>query len=309
MEVKEYDNWLVCLESDNFASFIKVWFAHLASMHDIVLNNLVPEERVKLIADMHGDGVFLRKYKDEVLPQIELSESTRSSIIECYNMSKAHIKANYPEYYHLTYYKKIPDVVICQKEPVSIQQDSYLFDIIVTKTNKLCIGLLLDNNSSGNIPLMDKLKKRYISIELDLVPNKDNLWMIDDKEKFPKHLWYTLRKELWKNIKSTEGTKVYENSKFKLDKIAFLIANTYCVHVNDLQSIIYKEKIDESAQEKDIKEWFHEFTYSLRNVLFHRVVNPFDSNWSNIVKVASQALHDIVKYNIEQLKVNTLDNE
>ena len=39
----------------------------------------------------------------------------------------------------------------------------------------------------------------------------------------------------------------------------------------------------------------------LRNVLFHRVVDPFDKNWTNIVKFASQALYDIVVLNIERL--------
>lgn len=304
IEHKEYNNWLICLESDNFASFIKMWFAHLASIHDLVLKNADEEERSRFTAEMHGDGDFLRKYRDQILPELPLLDSTRSAIIECYNISKNHIKQNYPEYFHITFYKKILDSVIFNKEPISILYDSYLLDVLITKTNKLLIGLLLSENNSGQIPLLDKLKKRYISVEIELIPPKNNIWIIDDAERFYKNLWYSLRKELWKNINASEGTKAYNSAKFKLDKIAFLITNLYCKNVN-IQEIIYEEKINKEAQDKEIKDWFHEFTYALRNVLFHRVVNPFDFEWSGIVKIASQALRDFVTWNIEQLRINS----
>lgn len=309
MKIKEYDNWLICLESDNIASFIKVWFAHLASMHDIVLQCSTQDDREKLISDMRGDGVFIKKYRDTILPNVILSESTKSSIMECYKISKTLIKANYPEYYHVTYYKKIPTGPIYSKEPISIQQDSYLINIMITSTNKLVIGVLLSPNENDSIPLEDKLKKRYCAVEIDLIPTNSNLWIIDDSDKFSTHLWYCLRKALWKNIKASEGSKSYENAKIKLDKLAFLIAKNYCVNINNIQLIIYQEKINKSATDKDIKDWFHEFTYSLRNVLFHRVVNPFDSNWTNIVKITTQVLHDIVKFDIQQLKNNKNETE
>ena len=51
----------------------------------------------------------------------------------------------------------------------------------------------------------------------------------------------------------------------------------------------------------DLKEWFIGFCYSLRNVLFHRTIDPFDNRWSGVMKSCYQGLREFLLSNIKIL--------
>ena len=55
MAKRDYDNWLISLEADNFSSFIKVWFAYLATVHEIILKSVNAEEKKQLLKEMRGN--------------------------------------------------------------------------------------------------------------------------------------------------------------------------------------------------------------------------------------------------------------
>ena len=85
----DYDNWLTCLESDNFSSFIKVWFAYLATIHEIVLKSCSKEEQDELLTKENGDGIFLDKFRNNHLDDIDILDSTKSIIRLCYSTENA----------------------------------------------------------------------------------------------------------------------------------------------------------------------------------------------------------------------------
>lgn len=291
----DYDNWLISLEADNFSSFIKVWFAYLATVHEIVSKSVDANKRRLLLKDMRGDGEFLKKYRESHLPQININESTKSAITECYKISKTHIKNVYPEYYFVTYYKQIEDNILYTNQPSTIAKDNFVFKVKIEK-NHLYIGVLIDEAA----PINAFLKNRYIDTKISLEPNTKNLDILDDEEKFYRYIWENCR-PIFKSIKSKKESNDYEKISGSLSLIFQFVINT-ARHELDLYNFIYREKFRESPTESEAKEWFYEFSYNLRNVLFHRVVDPFDKNWTNIVKYASQALYDIVVLNIEKLK-------
>ena len=291
----DYDNWLISLESDNFASFIKIWFAYLASIHELVLKNAKKEAREELLA-VHGDARYLNIYRDSHLQKLLISDTTRFGIIECYKVSKEHIKNTYPEYYHVTYFKKITDLQPHNKEVIEVGKDTYSLDVSVSKSN-LHIGVLI----GGNSPVKAKIKKRYVDITIPLIPNKDSIESIDDDNAFYQSVLDNIKSVFQKQIVPREGTKDYLRVVSKIQILFTIIINEY-LKKEDIHAKIYKDKISENATDKDIKEWFHEFVYSLRNVLFHRIVDPFDSHWTRIVKLSYQALYDIVLLNIKELK-------
>ena len=72
-----------------------MWFAYLATVHEIILRSVNAEEKKQLLKEMRGDGDFLKKYKESHLHHINISESTKLSIIECYRTSKSHIQNIY----------------------------------------------------------------------------------------------------------------------------------------------------------------------------------------------------------------------
>ena len=295
MAERDYDNWLVSLEADNFSSFIKIWFAYLATVHELVLNSVSAEEKEVLLKTMRGDGDFLKNYKTNHFHKININESTKSSILECYKISKNHIKKLYPEYYFVTYYKKINDTDLYINEKSTIAKDSFTYNVKV-KANNLYINVLFDEGAPINI----FVKERFLNVKLPLVPGIDYLHILEDEDKFYRYILDS-SSSIYNYISCDEDSDDYKKTRTSLSQIFQYIFNSLRNELN-LHGYIYKEKFRDSPTENDIKEWFYEFSYSLRNVLFHRVVDPFDKQWTNIVKYASQALHDIVESNITQLK-------
>ena len=295
MPKRDYDNWLISLEADNFSSFIKVWFAYLATVHEIILKSVTAEEKKQLLKEMRGDGDFLKKYKEAHLPHINISESTKSSIIECYKASKSHIQETYPEYYFITYYRKIDDNVLYTDASAIIEQNDFTYKVKIEKDH-LFIGLLFDENA----PINALLKKRYVDAKIPLIPDVKTIEILDNEDKFYRFI-LSKCSSVSKLIGAKKDSDNYNNTFSLLSRMFQLVINKARSEL-DLYNSIYREKFRDNPTESETKEWFIEFSYSLRNVLFHRVVDPFDKKWTNIVKYASQALYDIVVLNIEKLK-------
>lgn len=295
MENHDYNNWLISLEADNFSSYIKAWFAYLATVHEIVLKTINEAEREQLVKEMRGDGDFLKRYKESHFPSISISDSTKSSIIECYRISKTCIKETYPEYFFITYYKQIGKNKLYKDEPAEIAGNMFTFNMKVEK-NSLYIGILMNDAA----PIIRCIKNKYIEIKISLLPNIDDLNILEEEDIFYRYL-LNKSNSIYKNITLGEDNEDYITIKGLLSHILQFIINK-ARHELDLYLFIYREKFRDSPTENEAKEWFYEFSYSLRNVLFHRVIDPFDKDWSKIVKYASQALYDIVALNIEILK-------
>lgn len=295
---KDYTNWLISLDSDNFSSFIKIWFAYLATIHEIVLKECSGEEKERLIHQEQGDSIFLKKYSSQYFGKLNISTSTKETIKICYYSSQIQIKEIVPQRFFILYYKKIEDVEIYNKEPITIHRDNYKLDTSI-RHNNLHIGILIEPNS----PIFAKMQDQYIELKIPLEPKlKKTLTMVENNDLFYKHL-SNQTKVLFKKIKANKNTKEYIETEKKLQVLIQIIIN-YTKDIN-LHKIIYKEKITPASTDKDAIEWLHEFSYGLRNILFHKVINPFDKEWAKIVKYTSQALYDIVMLNINILEKNT----
>lgn len=291
----DYDNWLTCLESDNFSSFIKVWFAYLATIHELVLKCCSEDEKAILESSEKGDKVFLDKFRDSYLHELVINDSTKSIIKECYESSKLQIKSVHSKKFFVLFYKRIENVDIFNKEPIVIDKDSYKFDVTI-HNKELHIGVLVNDGS----PIMSKIRNQYFYFNIPLEPtNAKELNIVENSELFYKYLSHKY-KNFFRQIKAKKGTKEYEETERKLSALIQLIVS-YLEREN-LYSIIYKEKFKSEPTNKDAVLWLHEFSYDLRNILFHKVIDPFDKKWTIIAKYASQALYDIVVLNIEKLK-------
>lgn len=291
----DYDNWLTCLESDNFSSFIKVWFAYLATIHEVVLKSCTKEEQNELLSKENGDGVFLDKFRDNHLNDIDILDSTKSIIRLCYDSSKQQIRKIHSRRFFVLFYRKIENVNIFDKESLVVEKDKYKFDTSI-HNNELHIGVLVDNKS----PIFSKIRNQYFSFNIPLEPSSDKeLNIVEDGDLFYKHVSHKY-KTFFRQIKARKGTKEYEETERKLSTLIQLIVSY--LKREDIHSIIYKEKFKAEPTNKEAVVWLHEFSYGLRNVLFHKVIDPFDKSWTMIAKYTSQALYDIVVLNIEKLK-------
>ena len=62
----------------------------------------------------------------------------------------------------------------------------------------------------------------------------------------------------------------------------------------------------DNPAEADLKEWFVGFCYYLRNILFHRTIDPFNSRWSGVMKACYQGLREFLLANIAMLNTPKL---
>ena len=147
---------------------------------------------------------------------------------------------------------------------------------------------------------MTKLESRYIDFKFNLeVTNESDIELVENSVLFYRALADKC-KIILKKIKANEGTKEYEEVQRKLQALIQVILSI--LQREDLHQKIYKEKLGEISTKRESLEWIQEFSYGLRNVLFHKVVDPFDQEWTRIAKYAAQALYDIAVLNIEKLK-------
>lgn len=193
------------------------------------------------------------------------------------------------------YYKKISNNAIFDKEPIIISRDSYKLDASINN-NEIHLGILVDKDA----PIANKLNKQYIDFKIPLEPqNQKELKLVDNSDTFYKNL-SNKANILYKHINIATSTKEYEKVKAKLNTLIQTIIGL--LKKENVHSLIYAEKFQSTPSDKEALIWLHEFSYGLRNILFHKVIDPFDKNWTMTAKYTSQALHDIVILNIQNLK-------
>lgn len=286
------ENWLISLDSDNISMFIKTWFAYLASIHELVINHL---ENPGILDTLRGDKFFLDKYSDEILDTLSMNQVLKENIIATYNNSKQTILNNYPEYFFQTFYKKIIDINLYTKEEIRIERDEYKFDVSVS-SNELHLGIL-----STSQALHSRTKKVFVQKNISINPEQTHLSIIDSDAKFYELIRNSLKSLLYTNINHAEGTKAFDEIKAKYDSLIQVIMSK--IQITDLRNILYKPWYDSSnIIEKDLKIWFHGFCYNLRNVMFHRIIDPFDINWSKTMRTSYQGLRELLMLNIEEIK-------
>ena len=290
----KYKSWLTSLDSDNFAMFIKTWFAYLASIQELV-NKTLSEEEKRQAENTKGDKYFLDTYRDNILNNIVLNNIAKSNIISVFEVSDRTIKQNYPKYYFESYYKKITPSDFAKDDERSFGKNDYKLNISI-KQDAMFIGILIKTEA-----IKDKIKTQYVKIDIPLIPKETELEILKEERLFYQMLRTSLKEKMYKNIKPAETTKAFSEVQAKFDiVIQYIIAE---FERANLHKLIYVRWCDrDNIIEKDIKEWFHGFCYNLRNILFHRIIDPFDSDWSTIMKTSYQGLREMLLLNITELE-------
>ncbi|WP_300702122.1 hypothetical protein [Bacteroides sp.] len=300
MESK-YNNWLISLDSDNFSLYIKTWFAFLASVHELVMKNASEDDQKQLMG-AKGDKIFLKYYEDNILNKINI-DNIRDVIFDIYNKSHEIIKADYPEYLFESYYKKVAKLEIADAKVVVIGKDEYKYTIRILDKNELnnielYVGILV--TSEG---LKSSLKKQFMEAKISLIPDKSAFGIIQNEKIFYSNIRLELRKKYYSNIiktdeKSTSKTLVI------VDRLISDIINL--LGGNDIHKYVFTPWCDKyRGSDDDNRKWFHYFCYMLRNIMFHRIIDPFDKRWSEVMKLGHQGLRELLLLNIDKLKSNT----
>ena len=297
---EKYKSWLISLDSDNFTMYIKTWFAFLASVHGLVLAKANKEKREWFLGQK-GDGVYLDEYRRTFLNAITLTDIAKQCIREVYNASIDVVRNDYPEYYFATYYKKIiADEKLYDKRDFSGAYCPCSVDLMIQK-EKLSIGLLF-----GDRPKIYRsvLKHPYVKISLPTIGFTDYA-LIDDPDVFYRRVYMQILADF-----SRSGIDGLPQD--KQEKLLQLIQRIMsAIREDDVHGKIFRPWIPDvnSLVEQDARVWFLDFCYSLRNVMFHRVIDPFDPRWSGIIKASFQGLRELLLSNIQLIETINKEDE
>ena len=298
LEESKHSHWLQCLDSDNFSMFIKTWFAFLATVHQLVLSH-ASEKKKNELELAQGDKPFLKEFKT-FYNSIELNKISVENILKVFQISRKVIFDIFPQYYYTTYFKKTVPNDIFLKEPYkfSIRRGlnvSYKLDVKLSEKDFVIGVLFVDEKTFRH------MHEHYVCIKLEICKNQDIHLLANNSNAFYDFIHSELNKTLVKNIKAPLNSPDYKKAEETVSAIELNINQTLktsnCYDIIFVPWIVPLNPID-----SDLKEWFFDFCYKLRNILFHHIIDPFDSNWSFILKYSHQGLRELLLENIRLLK-------
>lgn len=312
----KFENWKMSVEIDYLSMYIKTWFAFLATAKE-----LYPTTLSKL-----GDGTLINEYKRNITIPTNFEKDINSFIEEVFILGKIIIKRDFPESYLGYYY-------VLNKQ------------YIIEKQIQLSTSSTKDEN---NRPIKDFLKIKISYKEKHGILNENNLYiqLNTNQKKFYKKLnchfldCNILIKDLLSDDIYKEKERIVSSIQDELQKAAFIkiseipnidagkieelkgYANSLIVPIIQTFRSEYRNEIlfqpqpckdfpfdyDKSSNKLKVLQWFIQFNYSLRNIMFHHVIDPFDEKWLMLFKNAYLALQEIVNHNIKTINERAQPN-
>ena len=329
-----YDHWKSITESDFVTLFIKTWFAFVATLRELYPDKATPYYLAT------GDSPFINNYKKDFAHRIYYKCDYSEIAENMHNLYKngMHITCEkYPRFLIQDFYNINRSFKEQQKEEFeSFGRTKGQVSLIV---RHLSDGLIKSELKCTDKLLVDKIETGYI-ISSNNINYKDIIDNIIvrleiegkiDSETEPLELFYTSLFESvtqnvvqdLENIKNTIPSK--GNSKLIKDLSqlqSFCLRSSECLKNSCLKAdnddnhkLLCQVPITEflqsfgsltKIQEQHAYIWFINYSYRLRNALFHEIIDPLDPKWQAIFKCAYMVLKQIVDANIEWLRETKL---
>jgi hypothetical protein len=306
----KYLIWLALTETDYITMFIKTWFTFLATLREIL-----PDCNRDI-----GDGGVIELYKENLFEGKKiletLDEEFMKNTLKAYDLGKNHALAtneflkeyfkifytldeSYSQHFSFTYRKKETTLSLKIYKGVGradlrleLKDDrkefySYFGEKIETGFNLLDDSIIKGRVFENNAMLIDKVIKTIEKKGEVIIGSKDGLdargkakrmgfldseCLIDIKRKLLNEL----------DLKQIFNLQPFNNIK-NLDPSTLEIANK------------------PGTGDEDITKWFVDFSYMLRNILFHFIIDPLDKNWQELFKYLYLALKYLSEKNIRYL--------
>lgn len=322
MSLIGFQSWKSSIDIDHLSLYIKTWFAFLSTVQ-----KMYPDK----ITDS-GDGSVMNAYKENLtipmsfneimLPQIKRIHKIGYSVIErdvpkvffsnFYNLNKEYsfLVENQLKKYKLENGNRVyftSSLKIEYKDVVDgIGNPNLLFTIKSSDPRfhenlncyHLCLNILLKE-------LIDpqELEPQYVRKRRFL--NRDTLI-----EYFIQKLTTSLYDQVLGiadlDIEDIEERKGYCNG--LIVPLIQLFRQRF--EMKELFSFLPLEDFPNNFKVENnqlkILNWFISFNYNIRNLLFHSIINPFDSDWLELFKSSYLALRELVEHNISRIDEKAL---
>jgi hypothetical protein len=309
----KFENWKMSVDIDYLSMYIKTWFAFLATAKELYPNAI----------SSSGDGTLINEYKRNLSLPHNYETEINHYIEEVFKLGEEIIKRDFPESYFGYYYILNKSYQIEKQIPLGTSSTKDANNRPIKDFLKLKI-LFKENHNEGNennlyIVVNSNQNKFYKQLNCHFLDCKvliKDLLLNDfykDKEKIVSQIQLELQNVAYAKINMINGlnsSKIEERKGYANGLIIPLIQ----AFRNDFRpEILFQPQpfkdfpfnYDLSPNKLKILQWFIQFNYSLRNIMFHHVIDPFDEKWLMLFKYAYLALQEVVNHNIKTINLNS----
>lgn len=317
-----FRNWQNAVDIDYLSLYIKTWFAFLSTVQE-----LHPEA-----INGTGDGSLISIYKDSVGIPLKFVDVMKPHIEKVYTLGSQVIYNDVPTSYYVNFFRTNSSYVLDNESLLStyktidgerVYDKSFIKIEYKDKMNSISNPNLLITVKSSSEKFHLNLNCYHVCLNIELSSFIDNLNTqnnnrifrtkddcIDLIEKKLKEKFYLLIEQIGVlGIDEKEERKGYCNG--LLATLINLLHQNFSnadlfVH---LPFVGFPEDYDVDGNKKKIINWFISFNYQIRNLLFHSIIDPFNSEWLRLFKHAYLALKELVEYNIEKIEQQNISVE
>jgi len=308
---EKYLNWLSLIETDYITMFIKTWFTFLASLQE-----LVDPER-----ETSRDRETVEKYRKELFNTIDIkiNEEFIKNVLNAYSLAKDNVLSSntflmkdyfeifysfnedYSDTFSYTYRGKVTELHL---KVVYSKRKKKTLKIILNDERKK-FKEYFDEKIETGFSLSEKVKsskifeekRKFIDEILSAIKEKSKEIIDGNKrldERGRRMRMDFLNDECLKDIERELNEKLDIKSVFPLrpnNSMADLDVNTLEI------------KNKPQFFDEDLTRWFVDFSYKLRNILFHFIIDPMNKDWQSLFKYTYLVLKHLTEENIKVLKI------
>lgn len=296
MSLDKLKNWQQSVEIDYLSLYIKTWFAFLSS-----LKALHPTINSPL-----GDGLLINNYVDNMTLPPNYDIEIKTHIEKAFVAGNTVIKRDLPN----SYFKNFYSINKNFQDGISPTLSHLKFKVIHSNilAGKKIVNLFIDFKST-QAQFHTKFRKYNFALSVEM-SDFILLNFYDKKEDCLNYIIEAMQKKVYEHINNMPGLQLtgINQRKAYIDTLLTEISQQWRPNFRvenlfqPLPVINFPHAYDSNTHKLVVIKWFVSFSYALRNILFHNIIDPFDELWLKLFKHTYLALKEIVNHNIYRIE-------
>lgn len=297
MSLEKLNNWKTSVEIDYLALYIKTWFAFLSSVKyiypDVVSNT--------------GDGMLLGHYINDLSLPSNYDQEIKRYVQKSFSIGKQIIRRDLPSSFFGKFYSLNTQYDYSLPHTNHVRFRIRFRDRLEGRKNP---NLFIDFKSiQRQFYNKFRLYNFTVTVSINDLINNDLYQSRDDVVN------YIIEQLKQKGYSHIEGMRSLQpiginQRKAYLDTILTNISQQWRPAFNVIELFQplpvpnFPDGYDETTHKLVILKWFIKFSYDLRNILFHHIIDPFDEEWLKLFKFTYLALKEVVNHNVKIIEQN-----
>lgn len=271
-------NWQQSVEIDYLSLYIKTWFAFLSS-----LKELHPTINSPL-----GDGLLINHYIDNMTLPPNYEIEIKNHIEKAFNFGNIVIKRDLPNSYFKNFYsinKNFQNGI-----PPALSHIKFKIIHSVILAGKKNPHLFIDFKST-RAKFNTNFRKYNFALNVE-ISDFISTGIYDKREDCINHIIEAMRCKTYEHIGNMPGLQLagINQRRAYIDTLLTEISQQWRprFQIENLFQPLpvsgFPHAYDSNIHKIAVIKWFVRFSYSLRNILFHYIIDPFSEEWLKLFK-------------------------